>query len=122
MVPISSIPASTDTKKILVKQPHDCRKLIVDSYLILQPMCKLISTTYSGSSLGFIEQDDLLYIETKLDVVGLGVGVDTDNDDEPDDDASVDPSTLSPIPRPRSYPYPDSNDKVKVWITKSKLN
>ncbi len=77
-------------------------------------MCKLISTTYSGSSLGFIEQEDLLYIETKLDVVG----VDTDNDD----DASVNPSKLSPIPEPRSYPYPDSNDKVKVWITKSKLN
>ncbi len=118
MVPISSIPASTDTKQILVKQPHDCRKSIVDSYLILQPTCKLISTKYSGPSLGFVEQEDLLYIETKLDVVG----VDTDNDDEHDDEASVDPSTLSPVLKPRSYPYPDSNDKVKVWITKSKLN
>jgi len=94
LLPISSIPASTDAKQILVKQPRDCRKSIVDSYLILRPRCKLISTRYSGSSLAFIEQEDLLYIETKLDVVG----VNTDNDDEHDGDVSVDPSTLSPIP------------------------
>jgi hypothetical protein len=41
-------------------------------------MRKLISTRYSGLLLGFIEQEDLLYIETKLDVVS----VDTDNDDD----------------------------------------
>jgi hypothetical protein len=90
---------------------------IIDSYLILKSVRKKISTPY-GSSLGFIEQEDLLYIERKLDIVG----VDTDSDDEYADDGSIYTSTLSSIPGPRSYPHPDSNDKVTVWITKSKLN
>ena len=115
LVPISSIPASTDVKQILVKSSPGCVKPIVDSYLILQPTCVLISTQYTGSSVGSIEQGDLLFIERQLDIVNVVT-------DDENDDASVDTDTSSSTPISRSFPCPNSNEKVKNWLRKSKQN
>ena len=103
------------TPVLLVKSSPGGVKPIVDSYLILQPTCVLISTQYTGSSVGSIEQEDLLFIERQLDIVNVVT-------DDENDDTSVDTNTSSSIPVSRSFPCPNSNEKVKHWLRKSKRN
>ncbi|CAF1168316.1 unnamed protein product [Rotaria sordida] len=117
LIPISPETDFTETRQILVKRTPNS-DFTKKGYLVLVPIRKPISTRYYGPSMGYIETDDLLYIQTKLEQANTYV--DNDDDDDDDDDISFNQTGSSSIAISRSYKSPDinSNEKVKIWIKK----